>query len=165
MIVLPLTEFPNDGLTLYHKCHHAHSWHGQDAAEIHGILLCGGGLIGEELFADFNDESEGSDESYRVDGSDGTAESAGSKEFMKPLKLSGAARVRGVMKVMQSPKSKGSGETNGHVEFQADGPIPKSRTKSFLHVLYGNKIIQTSTANTDVFSYSTLRIPANKGAP
>lgn len=104
MGLLPLTEFPYDGLILYNRFHHAHSLPGQDADEILEDLVCGGGLIADELFAVFNDESEGSDESHAVDGSERTVESAGSKQFMKPLKLSRAARVREEIKVREEMK-------------------------------------------------------------
>ena len=55
---MPLTY---EGLGLYSTCHHTHSWHGQDAAELHVVLATTGKWIAAEVLAAFS-KSEGSDE-------------------------------------------------------------------------------------------------------
>ena len=61
MSALALTGFPHEGLTPYSTYHHTHSWHGQDAAEMHVVLATTGRWIAAEVFAAFS-KSEGSDE-------------------------------------------------------------------------------------------------------
>ena len=58
MSLVPLRELSYDGLIRQHKCHYAHPWPGQHAAEIYEILATGEESIAEGLVADYNDKNE-----------------------------------------------------------------------------------------------------------